>query len=124
MAELKPCPCGKIHEINSQMTAGCHFVHWIYCQETDNYVNANSKEEVIKMWNEKMEEIEKQKQIDSCPFCKGQGVLLSSEYDYADHGYISAKVDYSYYVECSKCEVRTAMYDTPDQAIDAWNKRS
>lgn len=72
----------------------------------------------------KMEEIEKQKQIDCCPFCKGKGELLSSEYDYADRGYVSARIDYSYYVECSECEARTAMYDTPDQAINAWNKRS
>ena len=124
MAELKPCPCGRLHEINSQMTAGCHLVYWIYCKETDNYVNANSKEEAVNMWNERMAEIEKQKQIDCCPFCKGKGELISDEYAYSDHGYISARIDYSYYIECSKCEARTASYDTPDQAIEAWNKRS
>ena len=50
-----------------------------------------------------------------CPFCGGKADYYCEEYDSADKGYN---------VECEKCEARTATYDTPEQAIDAWNKRS
>lgn len=31
---------------------------------------------------------------------------------------------YIYRVKCFECGARTAYYDKPSQAIDAWNKRS
>ena len=31
---------------------------------------------------------------------------------------------YRYWIRCPKCGFESKTYDTPEQAIDAWNKRS
>ncbi len=33
-------------------------------------------------------------------------------------------IGHKWWVWCSSCEEETALYDTKQQAIDAWNKRS
>lgn len=48
-----------------------------------------------------------------CPFCGGEA---NSEID--DYGLCT-----EYFVECLSCVARTSTYDSPKEAVTAWNKR-
>ena len=49
--------------------------------------------------------------IRTCPFCGGTGVKRS----YDRHGFL---------VICADCAAETAVFDSPKEAIEAWNRRT
>lgn len=50
-----------------------------------------------------------------CPFCGGISFL--DNYDYEELGK-------TYYVRCDKCYTESFEYNTEQEAIEAWNRRS
>jgi Lar family restriction alleviation protein len=52
--------------------------------------------------------------IKSCPFCGGKAKNGTEEYGN----------DYYKVVECKKCGASSGWYDTDNEAIAAWNKRT
>ena len=48
--------------------------------------------------------------IKRCPFCGGDGKVWIYDYD----GWI---------IGCENCGTRTEIYDTEEEAIEAWNRR-
>ena len=52
------------------------------------------------------------------PFCGGIATLYAKE---IPNGYSG---DINYIIECTSCEANIHGYDTEQQAIEAWNKRS
>lgn len=62
-------------------------------------------------------------ELKPCPFCGGKAEYYCEEHDWSDWGYISTAKYYDAYVECEKCGARTELFDTKQEAIDAWNKR-
>lgn len=65
---------------------------------------------VAKLEMDKGEKEEEEIDLKTCPFCGSWAEL--SEVGLAD-----------YQIECSACDVRTAVYDNKDDAINTWNYR-
>lgn len=65
---------------------------------------------VAKLENYEGDEEEEEIDLKTCPFCGSFAEL--SEVGLAD-----------YQIECSACDVRTAVYDNKDDAINTWNYR-
>lgn len=53
-------------------------------------------------------------ELKPCPFC-GAKVEVVKDFDFGFEGYS---------VWCEKCRSQSAVYDSPTDAIEAWNKRS
>lgn len=57
---------------------------------------------------------EKLQEIKLCPFCEGVSIVSTGLFD-------SIRKDF---VECEECESTSGMFDTEEEAIEAWNKRT
>ena len=53
-----------------------------------------------------------------CPFCGSTAFLTEYDYDLGN-GYVVTHV-----VECNGCHAQTFEYDSPEEAIEAWNRRT
>lgn len=53
-------------------------------------------------------DLEYKEVVKSCPFCGGEAILYKA---------------WIPYVRCDKCGTQTTAYQTPDDAIAAWNRR-
>lgn len=49
--------------------------------------------------------------LKACPFCAGVAAVNT------------LNIGESYHSVCMKCGVKTAEYDTPEEAINKWNRR-
>ena len=56
-------------------------------------------------------EIEKEEELKPCPFCGGEAELFGTE------------TNGIFYVKCLECDV-DSNFDTPEEAIAAWNRRA
>ena len=65
-----------------------------------------------------------EEKLKPCPFCGGKAEYHCEEHDWSDCGYLSTAKYYDAYVECENCGARTEIFDTKEEAISAWNKRS
>jgi Lar family restriction alleviation protein len=62
-----------------------------------------------------IEEVATEKELESCPFCGSEAILINVKFDDGD---------IYYRPECSKCKCGwQENYETEDEAIDAWNVR-
>ena len=66
----------------------------------------------------------------SCPFCGGNGELLDNGYEHPVIDENGAYVDMdifegdTFWIECEKCGAMMTEADTPEKAIEEWNKRT
>ena len=66
----------------------------------------------------------------SCPFCGGNGELLDDGYEHPVIDENGACVDMdifegdTFWIECEKCGAMITGADTPEKAIEEWNKRT
>ena len=66
----------------------------------------------------------------SCPFCGGNGELLDNGYEHPVIDKNGAYVDMdifegdTFWIECEKCGAMMTEADTPEKAIEEWNKRT
>lgn len=66
----------------------------------------------------------------SCPFCGGNGELLDNRYEHPVIDENGAYVDMdifegdTFWIECEKCGAMITGADTPEKAIEEWNKRT
>ena len=66
----------------------------------------------------------------SCPFCGGNGELLDNGYEHPVIDENGAYVDMdifegdTFWIECEKCGAMMTGADTPEKAIEEWNKRT
>ena len=66
----------------------------------------------------------------SCPFCGGNGELLDNGYEHQVIDENGAYVDMdifegdTFWIECEKCGAMMTEADTPEKAIEEWNKRT
>lgn len=56
--------------------------------------------------------------IKSCPCCGGRGIRHVNTGDRT-----TRVVEFSYFIKCEDCGLRTATCLTPEDAIRRWNKR-
>ena len=54
--------------------------------------------------------------VKSCPFCGGQNIGARYTPYYAPR--------LQYWVTCFDCHSRTGYFSTPEEAVEAWNKRA
>lgn len=52
-------------------------------------------------------------ELKPCPFCNGEAEMRNPWMSSAN-----------FYVECYECGCTTAIFDTPEKAAEAWNKRA
>lgn len=70
-------------------------------------------------------------EIDKCPFCGSRGILCDNGYekpiiDPETGAYIDMDISDGdiFWIECQKCGIaQTGGYDSPEEAIQEWNKR-
>ena len=55
--------------------------------------------------------------LKSCPFCGGNGRIYTESYSHR-------KNDIDYFIECRQCASCTDIFETEEDAIEAWNRRA
>ena len=76
-------------------------------------------------WNED----NKLPKIKNCPFCNGEGILCDDGYEQIIYGENGSYEDMDmsdgsiFWCECSECGVVMSDENTPEKAIERWNKR-
>ena len=82
--------------------------------------------DVYNGWNDD-EHLDKMKK---CPFCGGTGVLRDNGFEYVNYDPVTE--DYlglfvyeadMFWCKCKECESIGRPEDTPEEAIEAWNRR-
>ncbi|MBQ7578595.1 MAG: Lar family restriction alleviation protein [Synergistaceae bacterium] len=63
-------------------------------------------------------------QLKSCPFCGSHNISVISCTQEREYKSACKDVQFSYYVECDYCRVRTDSYVTRQDAVNAWETRS
>lgn len=68
-------------------------------------------------------------EINTCPFCGGDGILCDNGYEEPVIDSNGAYVDIDHYegdafwCMCKECEAMSDSKEDPEEAIEAWNKR-
>ncbi|MBR4016353.1 MAG: Lar family restriction alleviation protein [Oscillospiraceae bacterium] len=62
-----------------------------------------------------------QNELKPCPFCGAKSELCMEPWDFEKR---EPAKDAKYVVECGECLSRTDTYNSEDEAIEAWNRRT
>ncbi len=69
-------------------------------------------------------------EVKKCPFCGTQGILCDNGYeepeiDYNTGAYVGMDISEGdvFWVECDNCNAQGGYAETPEKAIENWNKR-
>lgn len=57
---------------------------------------------------------DKVKKLSPCPFCEAENAKIHMPFSAED----------IYFIQCNSCGCRTAGFDTPEEATEAWNRRA
>ena len=122
--ELKPCPfCGGKAEIKwdelreDKISLSGFFIQCSSCGARTDLYRRSEKQELIDYWNYRRDTYSNRfvpgQKVKCCPMCGSEEVSVVS--------FIKR------YVHCDSgrdCYISTALFETKDEAIEAWNRRS
>ena len=60
-------------------------------------------------------------ELSACPFCGHRAAIEDIGWEYRKMGFGTHK---KYVVECWKCHSRTQAYNTVEEAVEAWERRT